>query len=101
MVDSDAFGGAEVWTGRVLAHLPADVRASVVVTGPVAGRLAVPDGVERVVVPLARHRERSPEVAAALDRAPTVVTLHLHGAARGPRSPRSTGRRPRPSRRPR
>lgn len=110
MVDSDAFGGAEVWTGRVLAHLPADVRASVVVTGPVAGRLAVPDGVERVVVPLARHRERSPEVAAALaalspdvvhvnlvdpgsnraalraalDRAPTVVALHLHGAAPRP-----------------
>lgn len=73
----------------MLAHLSDDVRAGVVVTAPVADRLAVPDGVERVVVPLARHRKGAPAVARALAAlAPDVVHLNLvdpgsNRAARG------------------
>jgi glycosyltransferase involved in cell wall biosynthesis len=109
VVDSDAFGGAEVWTARVMAHLPDGVRPSLVATEPVADRLAAshPGVRERVVVPLARHRGTAPAVAAALAalapdvvhvnlvdptsnraclsaalaQAPTVATLHLQGAA--------------------
>jgi glycosyltransferase involved in cell wall biosynthesis len=107
VVDSDAFGGAEVWTDRVLAHVPDGVRPSLLATEPVADRLtaAHPHVEEQVVVPLARHRETAPEVAAALAalapdvvhvnlvdptsnraclaaalaQAPTVATLHLQG----------------------
>jgi hypothetical protein len=106
VVDSDAFGGAEVWTCRELEHLPAGIRPSLLVTRPVADRLGVPDRVERrTVIPLARRRGAAPEVAAALaeiapdvvhvnlvdpasnraaldaalDRAPTVAALHLQG----------------------
>jgi glycosyltransferase involved in cell wall biosynthesis len=108
VVDSDAFGGAEVWTYRVLEHLSAGIRPNLVVTEPVADRLGVPQRVERrIVVPLARHCEAAPEVAAALaeivpdvvhvnlvdpasnravldaalSQAPTVAALHLPGAA--------------------
>jgi glycosyltransferase involved in cell wall biosynthesis len=113
VADSDAFGGAEVWTRRVLGRCPSGIRASLLVAQPVADRLGVPHGVERrVVVPLARHHanaravgaaldELAPDVVhvnlldpgsnravldVALDRAPTVVTLHLQGAEpTGPR----------------
>ncbi|WP_219419864.1 glycosyltransferase family 4 protein [Pseudonocardia nigra] len=113
VVDSDAFGGAEVWTTRVLDHLPDGMRASLVVAEPVADRIAVPAGIDRVVVPLARHRESAPDtaaalaalapdvvhvnlvdpasnratLAAALAQAPTVAALHLQGVPPDPPEP--------------
>jgi glycosyltransferase involved in cell wall biosynthesis len=107
VADSDAWGGAEVY----LAHLARRARphgwtASLVCAEPVAGRLAVASGSERITtVPLARHQDEAPTVraaiaaqrpevvlvnlvdpgsntaavAAALELAPTVGVLHLAG----------------------
>jgi glycosyltransferase involved in cell wall biosynthesis len=108
VVDSDAFGGAEVYTRRLLRSMPAWVRRSLVVSTDVAGHFAgrVPNDVSTTVVPLARHSSDAPAVRAALselapdvvqvnlvdpgsnlaclraalDQAPTVATLHLDGA---------------------
>ncbi|GAA3722073.1 glycosyltransferase family 4 protein [Spinactinospora alkalitolerans] len=106
VVDSDAFGGAEVHTSHLLRRLPPGIRRGLVVSEPVAPAFrSVPHVAERVAVPLARHRDSAPEVAAALarlepdvvhvnlvdpasnaaclaaalDTAPTVATLHLTG----------------------
>jgi glycosyltransferase involved in cell wall biosynthesis len=109
IVDSDAFGGAEVYTRRLLRSMPPWVHRSLVVSADVAGSFAghVPDDVSLTVVPLARHSSGAPAVRAALselapdvvqvnlvdpgsnlaclraalDQAPTVATLHLDGAA--------------------
>lgn len=78
VVDSDAFGGAEVWAWRVLEHLPAGIRPSLVLTRPVSDRFAPPGLEQRVVVPLARHRDAAPEIAEALaELAPDVVHVNL------------------------
>ncbi|MCG5434123.1 glycosyltransferase family 4 protein [Mycobacterium sp. MYCO198283] len=101
VVDSDAFGGAEVYAQRLVCWLPQHIRRTVIVAEPVAEHF----GGERRVVPLHRHRAHAPAVAnllaelrpdvvqvnlvdpasnlAALDAAvaaaPTVATLHLQG----------------------
>lgn len=79
VVDSDAFGGAEVYARRLLRHLPAWCRRSLVVSEPVARHFGEPGLVDHlVVVDLHRHRDRAPAVAeavAALD--PDVVHVHL------------------------
>ena len=79
VVDSDAWGGAEVWARRVLEHLPAGVRTSLVVSGALASRFAVRSALERrFVVPLARHRDVATEIRAALATlAPDVVHVNL------------------------
>jgi glycosyltransferase involved in cell wall biosynthesis len=107
VVDSDAFGGAEVYTGHLLRKLPGQVRRSLIVSEQVAARMLPAAGrCEAVrVVPLSRHAPEAPAIAdavqrlapdvvqvnlvdpasnaaalaAALDRRPTVATLHLQG----------------------
>jgi glycosyltransferase involved in cell wall biosynthesis len=111
VVDSDAWGGAEVYVTH-LARRAGGLgwRASVVCAEPVAGAFAAaaPD-VDLAVVPLARHQPRAPQVEAALraqrpdvvhvnlvDRAsnaaavqaalavaPATATLHLDGPSEG------------------
>jgi glycosyltransferase involved in cell wall biosynthesis len=108
-VDSDAFGGAEVYVRQLLRRLPPRFRCHLVVTEPVARHFA--DVSQRcchvAVVPLARHRDAAPSLArrlaahpvdlwhvnlvdpssnraalaAALASAPTVATLHMPGTA--------------------
>ncbi|MCW3844188.1 glycosyltransferase family 4 protein [Micromonospora yasonensis] len=103
VVDSDAFGGAEVYTRHLLRRAPTDVTPVALVAAPVAEHFAGPHRLS--VLPLARHAEQAPALAAALARlrpdvvhvnlvdpasnraairaaqqvAPTVVTLHLQG----------------------
>ncbi|MFL6052905.1 MAG: glycosyltransferase family 4 protein [Actinoallomurus sp.] len=109
LVDSDAYGGAEVYVRQLLRRLPAEFERHLVVTDPVAARFD--DLAGRCAslrrVPLARGRERAPELvrwlgrvgadlwhvnlvdpasnraalAAACAAAPTVATLHMPGTA--------------------
>ncbi|MCW2946550.1 MAG: hypothetical protein JWR24_3267 [Actinoallomurus sp.] len=107
LVDSDAYGGAEVYVRQLLGRLPEEFERHLVVTEPVApgfddlaGRCS-----SCTRVPLARGRERAPELvrrlgevradlwhvnlvdpasnraalAAASSAAPTVATLHMPG----------------------
>lgn len=79
VVDSDAFGGAEVYARNLLRWLPRRWRRCLVVAEPVAEHFAEPGMVDEVaVVPLYRHRAAAPEVARALARfAPDVVQVNL------------------------
>ncbi|MGK5448194.1 glycosyltransferase family 4 protein [Streptomyces radiopugnans] len=107
LVDSDAFGGAEVYVRHLLRRLPPGFRCRLVVAEPVAHHFAdlANRCAEVTVVPLARGRRRAPEVeqalaeqpvdvwhvnlvdpgsnravlAAASACAPTVATLHMPG----------------------
>ncbi|MCP2257273.1 Glycosyltransferase involved in cell wall bisynthesis [Streptoalloteichus tenebrarius] len=106
IVDSDAFGGAEIYVRRLVRLAPPWLRCHVVVSEEVSehfvGRFP---GTDVVVVPLARHRPTAPAItealaalhpdvvhvnlvdpasnqaalSAALALAPTVATLHLEG----------------------
>ncbi|SHF03264.1 glycosyltransferase family 4 protein [Streptoalloteichus hindustanus] len=106
VVDSDAFGGAEVYVRRVVRFAPPWLRCSVVVSKDVAEHFVdcLPFS-DVVVVPLRRHRWSAPATAealaalrpdvvhvnlvdpasdhaavtTALRAAPTVATLHLEG----------------------
>ncbi|GIH67949.1 glycosyltransferase family 4 protein [Sphaerimonospora thailandensis] len=108
VIDSEAFGGAEVYATLLVRHLPAGVHRTVVVSDPVAGPVcaAVGETADVVVVPPSRHRPVAPWLSrtlvglapdvvhvnlvdpggnraalmAAADVAPTVATLHLTGA---------------------
>lgn len=79
VVDSDAFGGAEVYARRLLRHMPAWCRRSLIVSEPVAEHFAEPGLVERLeTVPLYRHRDAAPAVTELLaDIAPDVAHVHL------------------------
>jgi glycosyltransferase involved in cell wall biosynthesis len=107
VIDSDAFGGAEVYTAHLLRKLPVEAQRSLIVSEPVAAQVLPAagqcDAVE--VVPLSRHARKAPAIAAgirrlapdviqvnlvdpasnaaalaaALDYRPTVATLHLQG----------------------
>jgi glycosyltransferase involved in cell wall biosynthesis len=109
LVDSDAFGGAEVYVRQLLRRLPGHFRCHLVVAEPVA--VAFTDLAARctgvTVAPLVRGSERSSPMerllaarpadvwhvnlvdpasnraalAAAVDCAPTVATLHMPGSA--------------------
>lgn len=106
VIDSDAFGGAEVYTRILLRRLPATFRRTLVVSEPVARHFADGHPAGPVVTgPCHRHRDRAPELqgllrslradaiqvnlvdpesnraalAAATATAPTVATLHLEG----------------------
>lgn len=116
LVDSDAYGGAEIYVRQLLRRLPAEFERHLVVTDPVAARFD--DLAGRCAslhrVPLARGRERAPELvrrlgrvgadlwhvnlvdpasnraalAAACAASPTVATLHMPGTApTGPDGP--------------
>jgi hypothetical protein len=51
VIDSDAFGGAEVYSTLLTRHLPGRVRRTVIVSEPVAGPVsAVVGGIVDVVV---------------------------------------------------
>jgi glycosyltransferase involved in cell wall biosynthesis len=112
VADSDAWGGAEVYLTHLLRRAAGcGWTASLVCADPVAaGFAAALPAQRRAVVPLARHREAAPElaaavaaqrpdvvlvnlvdpgsnaaaVAAALSVAPTVGVLHLPGDVGGP-----------------
>jgi glycosyltransferase involved in cell wall biosynthesis len=103
VVDSDAFGGAEVYARQLLRRAPAWVDRVLLVAAPVAEYLAGPYPVR--ILPPSRHAERAPALTSALadvrpdvvhvnlvdpgsnraalraaqEHAPTVATLHLHG----------------------
>src|SRR5437763_16659717 len=77
VVDSDAYGGAERYAGHLLHGLPSGVRRSLVVSEAVADHFAGA-AFPVAVVPLARHRERTPAIMAALAGfAPDVVLVNL------------------------
>ena len=109
VVDSDAFGGAEVHVCRLIRWLPADLRPSLVVSEQVVEHFAeVEDRIDALaVVPSARHCPTAPQIAEAViaqqpdvvhlnlvdpgsnlacvratDGVPAVATLHLQGAVR-------------------
>lgn len=103
LVDSDLFGGAEVYVRHLLHRLPGRFRCSLVVAAPLAPFFRREAAhLDVTMVPLARHGEFSPQLAtavaatrpdlvdlnlvdltsnctaleAALEAAPTVATLH-------------------------
>ena len=80
VADSDAWGGAEVYLTHLFRRAEENGwTASVVCAEPVAGRFAtvVPSGLLDTV-PLARHRDDTPEVRAAVAaRRPDVVLVNL------------------------
>ena len=104
VVDSDAFGGAEVYVRQLLRRATGSVERILLVAEPVADPLRGPYPVH--VLPVTRHQETAPELADALAGvrpdvvhvnlvdpssnraairaaqavAPTVVTLHLQGS---------------------
>jgi glycosyltransferase involved in cell wall biosynthesis len=107
VVDSDTFGGAEVYARHLLRWMPPWIRRDLVVSEPVAEHFTEPGLVHHMAtVPLYRHQHSAPQVAAALAAlapdvvqvnlvdpgsnlgclaaaahcAPTVPTLHLQGA---------------------
>ncbi|HVV13926.1 glycosyltransferase family 4 protein [Amycolatopsis sp.] len=80
VVDSGTFGAAELYTTRLLRHLPAQVRRSLVVNQEIAGPFLREFGpaMDVKVVPLGRHGSWAPEVRDALrDLAPDVVQVNL------------------------
>ncbi|KAA9161353.1 glycosyltransferase family 4 protein [Amycolatopsis acidicola] len=80
VVDSGTFGAAELYTTRLLRHLPGWVRRSLVVNQEVAGPFLREFGpvMDVKVVPLAKHASWAPEAGAALaDLAPDVVQVNL------------------------
>ncbi len=102
VVDSDAFGGAEVYARQLLRHAAPTLETVALVAEPVAG--SFPDA---RTTALHRHREEAPDLVealaalepdlvhvnlvdpasnraalrAALEVAPTTATLHLQGDA--------------------
>ncbi|WP_138735918.1 glycosyltransferase family 4 protein, partial [Modestobacter excelsi] len=80
VADSDAWGGAEVYLTHLLRRAAGcGWTASLVCADPVApGFAAALPAQRRTVVPLARHREAAPEVAAAVAaQRPDVVVVNL------------------------
>jgi glycosyltransferase involved in cell wall biosynthesis len=76
VVDSNAFGGAEMYARQLLHRAPGWVDATLLVAAPVAPYLAASSPV--TVIPLGLNAERSPALASALaDLGPDVVHVNL------------------------
>ncbi len=77
VVDSDAWGGAEVYLTHLLRRAqPNGWAPSIVVAAPVAAGFS--DFTPGTTVPLARHRDAAPELRCAIaDTRPDVVVVNL------------------------